>query len=682
MKFDFKDWQPQKAIRKDSFLNRRDSFKNKKVESSAAGSFTCSKKPPAAELSTSLKLNFRFKLKMMTAKLLTISEKGKNKIFPLDKETISIGREASNDIVLNDASVSRRHCLVEQKENLFYLTDLQSLNETLLNGKNAENALLADGDKILIGDFEFRFLINDSFEISGRVLFDKTELVLPKNSVQIKMDEVFGAMARDLTAILQISTKINAIRESEILQRELLKQIFEVVPADEGAILLADSGNEFVEFVGLSRSEENKTVNVSQTITKQVLNEKKVILVNNPTAENALQNAESLVLSKTSTLLCAPLIVFEKATGVIYLSASQANFDDSHLKFLTAIAGIAAVAIENAQNFSRLENENERLRSEKFDRNMIGESASMQKIFEIIKKVAPTDSTVLINGESGTGKELAAQAVHLNSKRREKPFVAINCAALTETLLESELFGHEKGAFTGAIQQKKGKIELAAGGTLFLDEIGEMALNLQAKILRVLQEREFERVGGTRPIKADIRLIAATNRDLQTEVKAGNFRQDLFYRLNVVQFKMPALRDRREDILPIAESFVEKFGLRLNRKLRGISVNAKKLLQKYDFPGNVRELENAVERAVVLGSSEWILPEDLPEDFHEIVIETENTELSTYHEAVRKLKKELIKNAFQEAEGSYVDTAKLLDVHPNYLHRLIRNLEIKGELEG
>jgi transcriptional regulator with PAS, ATPase and Fis domain len=339
------------------------------------------------------------------------------------------------------------------------------------------------------------------------------------------------------------------------------------------------------------------------------------------------------------------------------------------------------VAIENARNFTLLESENARLRGEKFDRNMIGESPAMKKVFDLITKVSITDSTVLINGESGTGKELAAQAIHLNSPRKNMPFVAINCAALTETLLESELFGHEKGSFTGAFAQKKGKIEIAQGGTLFLDEIGEMALSMQAKLLRVLQEREFERVGGTRPIKADIRLIAATNRDLQTEVKNGKFRQDLFYRLNVVRLLMPALRERKEDILPIAESFVEKFSQKLNRRVRGISANAKKLLLKYDFEGNVRELENTIERAIVLGSGDWILPEDLPEDFLTIRLSNESVEISTFHDAVRENKKELIIKAFCEAKGSYVETAKILDVNPNYLHRLIRNLEIKDELE-
>jgi Nif-specific regulatory protein len=315
---------------------------------------------------------------------------------------------------------------------------------------------------------------------------------------------------------------------------------------------------------------------------------------------------------------------------------------------------------------------------------MLGESAAMQKVFRLIAKAAPTDANVLITGESGTGKELAARSIHLNSKRKAAPFVAINCAALTESLLESELFGHEKGAFTGAVGQKKGKIEIAESGTLFLDEIGEMALALQAKILRVLQEREFERVGGTRTLKADVRLIAATNRDLEAEIRAGAFRQDLFYRLNVVQFEMPALRERRDDVLILAEAFLGKFSRKMNRRIRGVSAQAKKLLLAYDYPGNVRELENAIERAVVLGSSEWIAPEDLPDNFLEIETEKNDGEIgknTNYHDAIRETKKDLIRKAFAEARGNYTEAAKVLDVHPNYLHRLIRNLDIKSELE-
>lgn len=618
----------------------------------------------------------------MTAKLKIISEKGKGEVFELNAPEISIGRDKSNEIVLNDASVSRRHCIIERRGEKYFVSDSGSLNGTTVNGREASETEIFAQDKIGVGDFTFSFTTGDSGESSSGVFLDQTEFRLPKNSVQLRIEEVFGAMARDLTAILRIIAKVGAIRDVETLQTELLRQIMEVVPADEGAILLVDDAQEFAEITAVNLSDETAQVFVSQTVVRQVLETRQVVLVADFAAEESLQNAESLFLRKVSTLLCVPVALFDKTLGAIYLTGSRARFDESHLRFLTAVAGIAAVAIENARWYGFLENENARLRGETLNRNMLGESAAMQKVFEIVRKVAPTDSTVLINGESGTGKELAAQAIHLNSRRADKPFVAINCAALTETLLESELFGHEKGAFTGATAQKKGKIEAAHGGTLFLDEIGEMALNLQAKILRVLQEREFERVGGTRPIKADIRLIAATNRGLQAEVKAGNFRQDLFYRLNVVRLTMPALRERKEDILLLAENFAEKFSRILNRRIRGISAAAKKLLLKYDFPGNVRELENAVERAAVLGSTEWILPEDLPEDFLDIAIETEiSAAAETYHEAIRERKKELIIEAFREAKGNYVETAKLLDVHPNYLHRLIRNLEIKDELE-
>ncbi len=616
----------------------------------------------------------------MTIKLKIVSEKGKGGIYELGDEQISIGREAANQISLNDASVSRRHCVIKKRGEDFFVSDLQSLNGTFVNNIAAAETRLEVGDILRVGDFKFHFQAANDEDSSG-ILFDKTEFRLPKNSVQLRVEEVFGALARDLTAILRITTKINTIRNVGELQSELLRQIFEVIPAENGAILLVDDNLDFAEMTGFNRADQSEAVSISQTIVGQALRERKVILIKDFAAETNLQSVESLVLAQPSTLLCVPVTLFEKTLGVIYLGGRGANFDESHLKFLTAIAGIAAVSIENARSFAWLESENLRLRGENFGRNMIGESAPMQKVYQLINKVAPTDSTVLIGGESGTGKELAAQSIHLNSSRRDQPFVAINCAALTETLLESELFGHEKGAFTGAAAQKKGKIETAQGGTLFLDEIGEMPLIMQAKLLRVLQEREFERVGGTRSIKTDIRLIAATNRDLQAEAKAGNFREDLFYRLNVVRLTMPALRERKEDILLLAESFVEKFSRQFNRRIRGISANAKKLLLKYDFPGNVRELQNSIERAVVLGSSEWITPEDLPEDFLEIKLEDETADASNYHDAVREKKKELIRRAFQDANGSYTEAAKLLDVHPNYLHRLIRNLDIKNELE-
>ena len=300
----------------------------------------------------------------------------------------------------------------------------------------------------------------------------------------------------------------------------------------------------------------------------------------------------------------------------------------------------------------------------------------MRAVYQFIARVAPADSTVLIRGESGTGKELVARAIHTNSLRSGKPFVAINCAALTESLLESELFGHERGAFTGAIAQKKGKLEMADGGTVFLDELGEMAPPLQTKLLRVLQEREFERVGGNRPIKVNIRLIAATNRDLEKSIQAGTFRQDLYYRLNVLTVTMPPLRERREDIPLLAGYFAMRCAKKSAHSVKGISLEARQCLINYDWPGNVRELDNAIERAVVLGTTELIMPEDLPEALLEKQ-SVSGAEITEYHRVVMETKRQLVRSALERADGNYTEAAQFLGVHPNNLHRLIRNLDLK-----
>jgi Nif-specific regulatory protein len=396
-----------------------------------------------------------------------------------------------------------------------------------------------------------------------------------------------------------------------------------------------------------------------------------------------LGEAESLVAAAVKTLLAVPLVVLDRKVGVLYLDRQdmRARFDEDHLQLATAIAAMAAAALDNAVRIERLESENQRLQAEiHIEHQMVGESARMREVYQFIAKAAPTDSTVLLRGESGTGKELVARAIHGNSRRANQPFLAINCAAITDPLLESELFGHEKGAFTGAITQKKGKLEVADGGTLFLDEIGELSPPVQAKLLRVLQGRQFERVGGVRPIRVDIRLIAATNKDLEEAIRDGAFRQDLYYRLNVLSLLLPPLRDRREDISLLASYFASKYADKSRRKLIGISPEARACLMNYHWPGNVRELENAIERAVVLGSADYILPEDLPET----VLEAETgggAVVAKYHEAIRQTKKHLIVQAMEQAGGNYTDAARILGVHPNYLHRLIRNMNLKSLLK-
>ncbi len=635
----------------------------------------------------------------MTPKLIAISGPLKGSSFPLSDAEISIGRAQSNRVCIADIAVSRRHCVVRKEGDQFRLTDLESRNGSFVNGVPVKQHDLRHGDRIEIGDSLFLFLTEDGDVSSpaGPVeLTDSGSISHPtvrlrrEDALYLQPDKVLGTLpasrkARDLKVLLEISTAINSIRGLEALQRRLLELICGAIPAERGAILmLGENPNDFSSVFGWDKLPGTmRPVQVSRTIIRQVMQERVAILSNDIPDTAALSSSESLVISRVSSLLAVPLMVFERLVGIIYLDTSNpaGRFDEDHLQLLTGIAGIASVALENARRIEWLESENQRLQAEiKVEHNMVGESERMREVHQFIAKVAPRDSTVLISGETGTGKELVARAIHQNSPRAAKPFVAINCAALTETLLESELFGYEKGAFTGALGQKKGKIEVADGGTLFLDEIGELVPALQAKLLRVLQEREFERVGGTRPIKVDVRFIAATNRNLEEASQRGMFRQDLFFRLNVVSLTMPPLRERRDDIPLLASYFAAKYSRKCNRRLMGISPEARAALMQYDWPGNVRELENALERAVVLGSGDLILPEDLPEG----ILETEPAEgvaVARYHEAVKETKKQLIARAVEQAGGNYTEAAKLLGVHPNYLHRLIRNLNLRADLK-
>jgi DNA-binding NtrC family response regulator len=311
---------------------------------------------------------------------------------------------------------------------------------------------------------------------------------------------------------------------------------------------------------------------------------------------------------------------------------------------------------------------------------IVGKSAKLQDAIEVAKRVAVTPSTVLLLGESGSGKEVFANWIHNWSPRKDAPFIAINCVALRDELLESELFGHEKGAFTGAHDVRKGKLEIADGGTVFLDEIGDFKPELQAKLLRVLQEREFERVGGNRRIKVDIRVIAATNRDLQKEVKDGNFREDLFFRLNVVTISLPPLRHKKEDIPLLADYFLRRTCCNLNKPVIMISGPAMEHMKRYNWPGNVRELSNMIERAVILAKGTSITPEDLPL-LHMRDMDHEGMHGKTYHDAVRSYQKEIIKNALNESGGNQSRAAELLGLQRTYLSRLIKNLEVNESRE-
>jgi Nif-specific regulatory protein len=580
------------------------------------------------------------------------------------------------------------------------ISDLGSRNCTFVNDVPVKDHALQHGDRIAIAGHQFLFLLHEDEPAApspatvdlddARWVADAT-LALPIEEASRLLprsrpaDPATLRAARDLDALLKVGTLVNSSPSLDALQRSLLRALFEVVPAERGAILLVGKDPDaFASLVGWSRLDEGAgPVRVSRTIVARVLREGVAILANDLLEDPALGPAESLVAGRIASVLCVPLAAFEKVLGAIYLDTRDAasRFDERHLQMLAAVAGVAALAVKNVAHLERLEGENQRLRENGEVRSeLVGASPRILAVHELMAKVAPTESTVLIRGESGTGKELAARAIHRGSPRAHGPFAAINCAALTETLLESELFGHEKGAFTGAIAQKKGKLEVADGGTVFLDEVGELAPSLQGKLLRVLQEQEFDRVGGTRAVKVDLRLLAATNKDLEEAIRAGAFRKDLYYRLNVVSLTLPPLRERREDIPLLAAYFIARYAPKARRRVIGLSEEARACLLAYDWPGNVRELENAIERALVLGSTDLILPEDLPEAVLE-ARPSSGPAARDFYEAVRETKRQLILKALAEANGSYTEAAKLLGMGVTYLHRLVKSLELKSAVK-
>jgi Nif-specific regulatory protein len=607
----------------------------------------------------------------------------------------TIGRDEANRIALSDPAVSPVHCAITPTDQGVLLKDLDSTNPTFVNGLPAGDRILSNGDQIQIGGSLLVFSVTTPEEngASHRAPVSHVGTRLPLSIVMSREDVVTGGRStphgaeepasRDLHALIRISGAINAIRGLVALERPLLELIADVIPASRGAVLLSgERHTEIVSTSGWSRlPHSERPVRISQPLIDRVLHDAVGIL-----SRSAGDDGETGSAPRAGyTVLAAPLVVFDERIGAILLEQDNVEppFDEGHLRLLMAIAGMAAAALQHARHVATLEGANRMLQAQiNLEHNMVGESAAMREVFRRISRVAPTDATVLITGESGTGKELVARAVHRNSRRADRPFVAINSAAIPSTLLESELFGHERGAFTGAVAQKRGKLETAEGGTVFLDEIGELSLELQVKLLRVLEDRQFERVGGTRAIHVDFRLIAATNRDLEQAIADGAFRRDLYYRLKVVSLSLPSLKERREDIPLLASWFVRRHADKARRTIAGFSPDALTCLNAYEWPGNVRELENAVEHAVVLGFDSLILRDDLPEAVADAAASaTPGRGTPLFHEAVTQAKKDLIVRAIEDARGNYTMAARALGLHPNYLHRLIRNLQLKAMLK-
>jgi transcriptional regulator with GAF, ATPase, and Fis domain len=610
-------------------------------------------------------------------------------VFQLAGEDVTVGRLTSSQLCIGDPSVSRQHCSIQPVADGFRIRDLGGNNGTFVNGKRIEECLLADGDKIRIGDTVLGFSASGALSLPDNgvvanscarsLVSESADTALRRLLERVPEDGSFAARARSL---LQIGARLNASQELDTLAVEILKQIVEVTPADQAAIVLLAGAEPTV--TGWNRSSGGPApVSVSRTLVTSAIKEGAAIFSDDVRSSEEFGDVTSLTRRCVQSVIVVPIVAGGQITGAIYLEATDParRLSREHLEFVAVVADYAGPALERTRRLRTLREDNQHLRSAlRLQQNLIGCSLPMREVSARIAKVARTDATALIRGETGTGKELAARAIHQNSDRAGRPFEAINCSLLRDALLESELFGHEKGSFTGAVAQKKGKLELAEGGTLFLDELAALGESPQAMLLRVLQTREFQRLGGSRTLHADIRIIAATNEDLEEAVRKKAFRQDLYYRLNVVSITMPPLRERREDIPLLVDHFVQLYSRKNKRQVTVVSEEAASLLVRYDWPGNVRELENAIEHAIVFGSTSEILPEDLPD----ILLESRTgaDAAAGYHDAVRQAKRDIILSALRSASGDYNNAAKLLGIHVNNLHRLIRELRLKPLVAG
>ncbi len=476
----------------------------------------------------------------------------------------------------------------------------------------------------------------------------------------------------------EISTWVSSVLDLDHLLELIINTVTSMMHAKASSLLLLDRKTRKLYFkvaTGEKKEEVRKfEVSLGQGIAGHVALTGEPLLIPDVRKDDRwYKKISDSIGFETRSIACVPMKLDNEVIGVMEIIDKEdgSAIQDYDMQTLTAFADLASMAIRNARKIRRVQQENRDLREALDSRYaIVGESAALKKVISDSFKVANSKTSTLILGESGTGKELLARLIHNAGPRKSRPMITLNCAALPETLMEAELFGYEKGAFTGAGEQKIGKIELADGGTLFLDEIGEMSPGMQAKLLRVIQEGVFYRVGGNIPISVDIRILSATNRDIDRDVAEGRFREDLFYRLNVVRIRVPPLRERREDIPLIARHYLEQFKAERSLQDLGISKAALNRMLTYAWPGNVRELRNAVERAVVMGNDTEILPEDLPIALERPIPSGAPVGLSL-KEAMDRFKKEFIIENLRHTGGNRAKASKIMGIQRTYLSRLV-----------
>lgn len=580
--------------------------------------------------------------------------------YPLFRQITTVGSDETCDISLRAAGVQPLHAEVRLEGSVHVVMPLDRDAEVVVNGRKVKQARLQLWDVVRVGNATLLYA-PDEFPIEPRDAAEKQAFT-------------------QLEALYDFSRRLMEIHDLDRVLEALLDETLALTKASKGLLIFIEEGQPRVKVArNIDRKDlpEDETL-FSESIVQKALRDGQPQLVSDALHNKEFSGCTSVINLRLASVMCVPLKVGGETLGVLYLGTDRLLhlFDHVMLKTLMVYAAQAAVIVQHVQFLESLERDNQRLkqdiRAARFG-SLIGSCPGMQEVFNRIRRVAPTDVPVLILGETGTGKELVAREIHARSTRADGPFVAINCGAIPENLLESELFGHVRGAFTGAVATTIGKFQAANGGTLLLDEIGELPMSLQVKLLRVLQDGQVFRVGSSRPERVDVRIVAATNKDAQAEVRAGRFREDLYYRICVVSITLPPLRERGDDIEILAQFFLNRFARELESPARGFTPEAIQAMKKYRWPGNIRELENRVRKAVLFADRPQIrlanldLPEqDMEEEVVPLVVARERFE------------REYVLSVLRKNHGNRTKTARDLGVDPRTIFRYLERERESG----
>jgi transcriptional regulator with GAF, ATPase, and Fis domain len=585
------------------------------------------------------------------------------------RDGMTVGRHEQNAIVLDDAKVSRQHASFSAAKGRWEVHDLSSTHGTFVNGARVTSCLLSDGDRLQLGQVLLTFVETD--DRASQLVHHKTAAEAPAR---------VGEAGQRLRIFYDVANAIGEIEDTDALLGRMLEAIVDVLGCERGLVGLQEAQGVGLRCIVRSRGGgTGREVVLSRSLIEATLVRRESVIVRDPSS------ARTLMREGILSAMSVPMSAGGRVLGLLYVDdrGAAGRFTEQDLDFLSALGHLTGAALEGAERYQRVAAVAEALGTESPLGELVGNSPPMQRLrAEVRKFAAAANAHVLVRGESGTGKELVAHTLHALSPRAERPFVTLNCAAIPETMIEAELFGYEKGAFTGAARDKRGKFVLANHGTLFLDEIGDLGAAAQAKLLRAIQQGEVQPLGSERVTRVDVRILSATHKDLMAEVAAGRFREDLYYRLNVVELDVPPLRERGDDIALLAHTFLATAARRMGKAVRAFSPRALEVLRRHRWPGNVRELQNEAERAAIVAEGELVDVADLSGRLsgapRGAAPSPKARTLADRFAELEPLEKALVEEAVEAAKGNLSEAARLLGISRVMMKRRVDKFRLAG----